>query len=74
MFFQELYNSLISKLDSFLNMDSLDVYLCLVSIECLKEDLAYYQCKRCKMGLSRSDESKKFIDTELYSLVKIIYK
>ena len=40
MSFQELHNSLLSKLDSFVDMDNLDIHLFLGPIECLKKDLA----------------------------------
>ena len=39
MSFQELHNSLLSKLDSFVDMDNMDIYFFLDSIECLKKDL-----------------------------------
>ena len=39
MSFQELHISLLSNLDNFVDMDNLDIYLCLGLIESLKKDL-----------------------------------
>ena len=39
MSFQELYNSLLSKLGSYIDMDNVDIFLRLSPIECLKKDL-----------------------------------
>ena len=40
MCYKELYNSLKSKLDSIIDMNNIDIYLCLGPIECVKKDLA----------------------------------
>ena len=40
MCYKELYNVLRSKLGSFIDMNNIDIYLCLGPIECFEKDLA----------------------------------
>uniref|UniRef100_A0A9I9EKN5 Protein FAR-RED ELONGATED HYPOCOTYL 3-like n=1 Tax=Cucumis melo TaxID=3656 RepID=A0A9I9EKN5_CUCME len=40
MCYKELYTSLRSKLDSIIDMNNIDIYICLGPIECVKKDLA----------------------------------
>ena len=38
MCYKDLYNSLRSKLDSIIDMNNIDIYLCIGPIECVKKD------------------------------------